>query len=107
VALNARARAGRAALAELKLGEPVPGGVEAFRARHAEVVRLASRAQGSVDLDIDMGERREIKVDDPDQAYGLHARIRDGRVVGFAKGPMLSYLPCSFTDRTLRCGRRY
>jgi hypothetical protein len=105
--LNARGRAGRSALAELKLGEPVPGGVESFTARHADVVRLAARAQGSVDLDIDMGERRPIKVDDPNLAYTLHARIRDGRVVAFSKGSMISYLPCSFTERTIRCGQRY
>jgi hypothetical protein len=105
--LKSRGMAGRAALAELKLGEPVPGGIEAFRRKHDDVVRIAFRSEGTVDLDVEMGERRSIQVDDADLAYTLHARVRDGRVVGFSKGYLISYLPCVLADRTIRCGRRF
>jgi hypothetical protein len=95
---------GDAALSELTLGAPVPGGVAAFVAAHASSVKIVAGSDGTVDLQIDMGLRRWVRVADADSAYALHVAVRDGRAVRLAKGYLATSLPCQLAAFRLRCG---
>lgn len=93
---------GKAALSELLLGAPVPGGVAGFAGAHRAAVKTVNRADGTVDLQIDMGVRHLAPGDDG--PYDLHVIVHDGRITRFAKGDLASGLPCRLDAIWLDCG---
>jgi hypothetical protein len=81
----------------LRLGQPPPGGSEAFAAEHRQDVVLSSAEDGAVVI--------TVKVASPydDDAWPYRAIVREGRVVELR--PYAGYCHLQ-ADMSLRCSRR-
>lgn len=101
VKLKAQYFRGDTALSELSLGAPVPGGAPAFAGAHPSVVKAVSRADGALDLQIDMGLRHWAP--ETHGAFVIHVLVRDGRIVSFAKGYLAGGLACRLDGTKLHC----
>lgn len=92
---------GDAALSELSLGAPVPGGAAAFARARPSVAKAVIRTDGAIDLQIDIGLRHWAP-----ETYGpfvIHVLVRNGRVVSLAKGYLAGDLACRLDGIKLHC----
>jgi hypothetical protein len=101
IKLKAQYFRGNAALSELSLGSPVPGGAAAFASARPSVAKAVNRADGAIELQIDMGLRDWAP--DTDGPFAIHVLVRDGRVVSFAKGYLAGDLACRLDWIKLHC----
>jgi hypothetical protein len=81
----------------LRLGQPPPGGSEAFAAAHRQDVVLSSAEDGAVVITVGVESPYNSKT------WPYRAIVREGKVVELR--PYASYCHLQ-ADMSLRCGRR-
>lgn len=75
------------ALAQLRIGAPLPGGVEAYVAAHPRIVHLLRLDGDNADLAVTLFDRGRQAVDRARATNLLYVDIRDGVVSGFVAWP--------------------
>jgi hypothetical protein len=88
----------RAELAKLRLGEPPPGGLEAYAKTPPADVEVKSQGPGEAVITLYLGHDRTDRRVSP-----VRVKVADGRVVAIAK-EQNDFTPCWLDDRAFHCG---